>query len=89
MKRNFTKEHTRILIKNRHYYESLKKNGTVSKISSVTLEEFARIYKEAINNKPITLWCSACVIELIELLYINYDKFLQEEGALITSALHY
>lgn len=75
----FTKEHKIILEKNRHYIESLQKTGTLTKISSVIIDEFAKVYKEAVSERRLNVWCTSCIIELIELVYINYDKFLKDE----------
>lgn len=76
---NFTDEHKRIIEKNRHYFESLQESGTLTKISSVIIDEFKTVYKEAISDRKINAYCSACVVELIELVYINYDKYLKDE----------
>lgn len=72
MKR-LSKEQIRILEKNKHYYESLKSNGTLNKISSVTIQEFATIYNDVYNTE-VSIWCMACVVEIIEVLYINYEQ---------------
>lgn len=86
---NFTKEHIRILEKNRPYYDGLVRNGTVRNMSSVIVDEFQKVYKEAIGNKKFAVWCDACIVELMKLVYINYDNFKKEEGSLILSALNY
>ena len=77
---NFNPEHIRILEKNKSYYQSLQDNGTVSRLSSVIISEFQQVYKEAINDLTFHIWCKSCVVELIELCYINYYKFLENEA---------
>lgn len=76
----FNDVHKQILDKNRPYYTTLQSNGTLNKCSSVIIDEFVSVYKEAISNRKISLWCPACIIELIEDCYKNYDKFLANEG---------
>jgi predicted transcriptional regulator len=83
---NFTKEHIRILEKNKHYFESLQQSGTLTKISSVIVDEFKTVYKEAISEIKVNVYCSACIVELIELVYINYEKYLQDERKIKTTA---
>jgi hypothetical protein len=71
---NFTAEHKKIIKKNRPYYNGLLSSGTVRNISSVIVDEFQRVYTEAIGGKKFPTYCSACVLELIELVYRNYDQ---------------
>lgn len=72
---NFNDDHIRIVEKNRHYYTTLKQSGALNKLSSVIVDEFQRVYTEAIGGKKFPTWCAACIVELIELVYLNYDKY--------------
>ena len=75
----FSEDHIRVIEKNREYYNNLQRNGTLRNISSVTVGEFQKVYNEAIGAQKFNTWCSACVIELIELVYINYEKFRENQ----------
>ena len=72
---NFTAEHLAILERYRPYYDGLKSNGTLTKISSVVVGEFQRIYNEEVGKRKFSIWWAACVVELIELVYINLEKY--------------
>lgn len=85
---NFTKEQIEFLEKNRAYYDGLVRNGTLRNISSVTINAFKKLYKDAIANRDFAVWCDACVVELITLCYRNYETFQKEEGIVLT-ALNY
>lgn len=75
----FTEDHARIIEKNKHYYENLKRNGTITKMSSVTRDEFIKVYNEAISERRFNVGCAACLVELIELIYSNYEQYNRSE----------
>lgn len=75
----FTPEHIRILKKNRVYYETLKASGSITRLSSVITDELQKVYSEAVRDYRFNKWCSSCVVDLIESVYLNYDKYLQSK----------
>lgn len=75
----FTAEHIRIIEKNKGYYDQLVANGTVPRLSSVIIDEFILVHKEAISGQRFPLWCRSCMIELIESIYKHYAQYLQDE----------
>lgn len=75
----FTEEQLYILNKNKGYYNKLKYSGALRRINSSIILEFRDVYESAgISTTKVNIGCAACIVEMIELLYLNYDKYLKD-----------
>lgn len=70
----FNSEQVAILEKHRHHWESLQKLGFTKNLDKTIFEDLQGIYNDVIGKQHFSPWCSACVAELIRMLYTVFEN---------------
>ncbi|TWF38841.1 hypothetical protein FHW36_10664 [Chitinophaga polysaccharea] len=86
---SFTPEHIEILEKHREHWLTLTTAGYMRNLDEPVKRELQRVFNEAVGPQRFTLWCNDCVVDLVRLLYTNYDqRVLIDKGLTATAKRH-
>ena len=70
---SFTPEHIEILEKHREHWDTLTGAGYMRNLDNPVKQELQRVFNEAVGPQRFTLWCNDCVVDMVRLLYTNYE----------------
>lgn len=66
---------------NRHHYELYLKAQYVKHLDLATRQGLLDVIRKEFNPGYMSdLWCNTCVVDMLKFAYVQYDKWLAEQG---------
>lgn len=81
---NFKEEHNEILEKHKHLYDCLMEAGFMRNTDPNDFNELQQVFNEAISPERFTHWCAACVYDMVNRLYKNWEEWKNAQETEVT-----
>lgn len=72
---SFTSAHIAILERHEHHWIGLRDVGVMQNLDAAVIDELQQVYNEALGPEQFSGWCKDCVIDLVRLVYVNFEQW--------------
>lgn len=83
---NLTEQHIEILERHKHYWDSLNVAGFMRNLDRSVFDELQTVHNEALTITHFSAWCGECVADMVRIIYVNYEKWKEQQPATATPA---